>query len=218
MEALPEDNIRESRSRSEDDVRDGRATPCLTDSLGCRADVHFGLEPEPSRAGDAVTVVLPAHGRGRFLASLRAPRVAAVTLVICGAGVSFRLLRRPGDHDGRQATPTSRQLVSGRAVRRDPTVISAHRLAKASPGRGSERQIGGVRGRAGLTRRTRVVLGPRSGGRVQSGSVSSPHVGGDIARNSGPSAVDPAPASTRVGVPPPVPDRRPPCLPGTLGC
>jgi hypothetical protein len=194
METLPEDDIYKSNTCSEG-------------------------EPEPLGTGDAVTLVLVAHGRGRVPAWLRAPRVAAVTLVVCGAGVSVRLLRRPGGHDGHRAMLGARQLAPGQAERRDPAVISADRRARASSRRGAGRQRGGVHGHAGPRRRARVVMGPpRTDGHVQSRSASFPHVEGGVARDSGAPTVEPAPVSSRGGIPSPAPRRRPPCVPGTLGC
>ncbi len=60
METLPEDDIYESRARSEHGVEDRRATLRLADPPGGR-DFDVQAEPEPPGASDAVTVVLPAH-------------------------------------------------------------------------------------------------------------------------------------------------------------
>lgn len=76
METLPEDDIYESRTRSEHGVADRRATLRLADPPGGR-DFDVQAEPELSGASDAVTVVLPAREGARFPAWPRTRRVAS---------------------------------------------------------------------------------------------------------------------------------------------
>jgi thioredoxin-dependent peroxiredoxin len=91
-------------------------------------------------AGEAVTVILPAHRGGRFPARLRAPRIAAVTLAVLGAGVSVRLLRRPGGHESLRTGAIPRHFASAPIVRRGPGLVSSQRRTEKSPQRGVGRR------------------------------------------------------------------------------
>lgn len=218
METLPEDDIYERRTRSEHGVADHRATLHLADQSGGR-DFDVQAEPEPPGASDAVTVVLPAHEGARLPAWPRTRRVAAVTLVVLGSGVSIRLLRRPSGHDRVRAGATTRHAASAPSARRGPALIAAHRRAKTSPRRGVGRQRGSAHGHPGPTKQVRIASRtPASGARANPGRAASPQPEGDVTRADGIPAVDDVPTPARVETPSPAPRRRPPCLPGTLGC
>lgn len=218
METLPEDDIYESRTRSEHGVADHRATLRLADQPRGR-DFDVPAEPTPPGAGDAVTVVLPAREGVRFPAWPRTRRVAAVTLVVLGSGVSIRQLRRASSHDRVRAGATTRHAASAPSVRRGPALIVAHRRAKTSPWRGVGRQRGSAHGHLGPTKQASVASRtPASSVRANPGRAASPQPEGDVTRADGIPAVDNAPAPARVETPSPAPRRRPPCLPGTLGC
>lgn len=115
VEVIPEYDICEGdwsplNAHLEGDGEDGQATVLLGNpSGGCEFDMQTERESLP--ASDAVTVVLPSRERVRFPGWLRAPRLAAVTLVVLGAGVSIRLLKRPGERVcsllGRSDRPSS---------------------------------------------------------------------------------------------------------------
>jgi len=216
METLPEEDIYENLAPSARGAADHRATLRLADlSGGCDFDAQ--PEPEPVDVGEAVTVILPAHGRGRFPVRLRAPRVAAVTLAVLGAGVSVRLLRRPGGHDGLRTGAMTRHFASAPIARRRPGLVSSQRRTEKSPRRGVGRR-GTAHHHSGPPKRARVASGvPDAGVRPRMGSASARSEGDVTSRSSTP-AVDDAPASARAVGPSPAPRRRPPCLPGTLGC
>ena len=140
METLPEDDIYESRARTKRGGEDHRAVIRLGDPAR-GGDVDVEAEPEPSRASDAVTVVLPPHERVRLARRLRAPRVAAVTLVVLGAGVSIRLLRRPSGHGGVRSEATTRHLAGAPSAQRERGAArSAHHRIEASTRPGARRQ------------------------------------------------------------------------------
>ncbi len=215
METLPEDDVYESLAPSARGAADPRAMLRLADSLGA-GDFDAQPESEPVDVGEAVTVILPAHGRGRFPVRLRAPRVAAVTLAVLGAGVSVRLLRRPGGHDSLRTGAATRHFASP-VARRGPGLISARRWTERSPQRGGEWRRGTIHHRSGPAKGARVVSGaPDAGVRTRVGSA--PPRSESATRGSGARSVDSAPASTRAVVPSSAPRRKPPCLPGTLGC
>lgn len=188
---------------------DGGATLRLADPPGSDFDVQ--LKPKSLDASDAVTIVLPARVRGQFPAWLRAPRVAAVILVL-GAGVSIRLLRRPSGDAGVREPATTKHFAGVSSSRRGPdALVLAHHRAKTSLWRGAGRQRGIVHGHPGST------TSP-SGGRAHPGRGLSSRPEGDVTQASGAPAVDDTSASAHVGMPSAVSRRRSPCLPGTLGC
>ncbi len=131
---------------------------------GC--DFGVQAEPDPRSTEDAVTVVLPARERVRFAVRLRAPRVAAVTVVVLGAGISIRLLRRPNGGGVRSGT-TARHFAGAPAPRRGPLVLTRHR-ARISSQQGVGRQRGSVHRHSGQTRRARSAppTTPMSGARA----------------------------------------------------
>jgi len=221
METLPEDDIYESRTRSEHGVEDRRATLRLADPPGGR-DFDVPAEPEPSGASDAVTVVLPARGRVRFGGRLRAPRVVAVTLAVIGAGVSIRLLRRPSGHGGVRSEATAQHVAGVASLRRERGAArSAHRRIEASARREAGRQRrGAVHQRAGAGERRERPSRSTASVPARIRPVPTAPAGGYVPR------VEPGPAADDAPPPPvrsepqssPAPRRRPPCLPGTLGC
>jgi hypothetical protein len=150
MATLPEDDIYESPACTASGGGDREATLRLADLLGGR---DFDVRPEPVGGGGSV----PARGRDRFSVRRRAPRVAAVTLVVLGAGVSIRLLRRPSVHGGLHSGGTTQRFVPSRVERRDPAWPSTHRRVKRSPRRGAVRRRGSVYGHAGPTKRARIA-------------------------------------------------------------
>lgn len=158
METLPEDDIYESLGPSARGVAHRRATLRLADlSGGCDFDAQ--PEPEPVDVGEPVTVILPAHGRGRFPVRLRAPRIAAVTLAVLGAGVSVRLLRRPGGHDGLRTGAIRRHFASAPTTRRRPGLVSSQRGTEKSPQRGGLSEHLNRRRRAPATLRRIATTG-----------------------------------------------------------
>ena len=216
METLLDDDIYESLTPSAPGVADGRAMLRLADLSGA-GDFDVQPEPEPVDVGEAVTVILLAQGRGRFPVRLRAPRVAAVTLAVLGAGVSVRLLRHPGGYDSLRTGATAQHFAPP-AARRGPGLVSARRRAEGSPQRVVGQRRGPAHHRSGPAKRARVTSGAQDAGvRTRLGSAS-PRPAGGVARRDDAPGVDGAPASTRAVGPSPAPRRRPPCVPGTLGC
>jgi hypothetical protein len=219
METLPEDDIYESRARTKRGGEDHRAVIRLGDPAR-GGDVDVEAEPEPSRASDAVTVVLPPRERVRLAGRLRAPRVAAVTLVVLGAGVSIRLLRRPSGHGGVRSEATTRHLAGAPSAQRERGAArSAHHRIEASARPGAGRQRRAVHRRAGTgERRARTSLSATSvPARVRPMPVT-PTAGYVPQGGAGPAVDDAPPAVRSEPQPAPTPRRRPPCLPGTLGC
>lgn len=224
VEVIPEYDICEGdwsllNAHLKRDGEDGRATVLLGNpSGGCEFDMQ--TERESLSAGDAVTVVLPSRERVRFPGWLRAPRLAAVTLVVLGAGVSIRLLKRPGERDGVRAGATTRHFASAPTARhRRGASRSAHPRAKVLPRQGAERQRRGVHrrpgtaGQAGEASRTAISGVPARSWRAPERGQED-----DVPRVDGVPGVNDASTPARSEAQSPAPHRRPPCLPGTLGC
>jgi hypothetical protein len=218
MGTFLEDNVYANRARWECGGEDRRTVVRLGDPAS-GGNVEIGAGSEPLRAGDAVTVVLPPRKRVRLAGWLRAPRVAAVTLAVLGSGVSIRLLRRPGGHGGVRSGATAQHHLAGApsTQRKRGAARSAHYRVGASTRRGAGGQRRAVR-RVGSGERARASRSASSvPARVRPVPVT-PTAGYVPQGGAGP-AVDEAPA--RVPSEPqsaPVLRRRPPCLPGTLGC
>jgi hypothetical protein len=219
METLPEDDIYQTWGRSERSTEDRWATLRLGDRPGgCDLDVQ--AEPEVVGASDAATVVLPSRARVRFGGRLKAPRVAAVTLAVIGAGVSIRLLRRPSEHRGVRSPATARHVAGVPALRRERGAArSAHRRTEASAARGAGRRRGAVHRRAGVGERRERTSRSTASGAARVRPVPTAPAEGDVPQVEPGPAADDAPAPVRPAPQPaPAPRRRPPCLPGTLGC
>jgi hypothetical protein len=164
--------------------------------------------------------VLPPHERVRLARRLRAPRVAAVTLVVLGAGVSIRLLRRPSGHGGVRSEATTRHLAGAPSAQRERGAArSAHHRIEASTRPGARRQRRAVHRRAGTgERRARTSPSTTSvPARVRPMPVT-PTAGYVPQGGAGPAVDDSSPPVRSEPQPAPAPRRRPPCLPGTLGC
>jgi hypothetical protein len=165
---------------------------------------------------DALTVVLPSRERVWLSGWLRARGLAAVTLVVLGAGVSIRLLRRPaGRGDVREAAATRHVAEPGaRAVQRGRAAFRpVHGGAKTLRRRRAGRRHASVYRRPGPAGQTGVVSRSAiSSVRARSRPVLSARPEAGVQR------VDGAPAPARAEAQSPASRRRPPCLPGTLGC
>jgi hypothetical protein len=219
METLPEDDIYESRARFRRGGEDRLTVIRLGDPAGGR-DVDVEAKPKSLRPSDAVTVVLPPRERVWLAGRLRAPRVAAVTLVVLGAGISIRLLRRPNGHGGSRSPAITRHVAGVQLLQRERGAVRSahHRIAaSARPGARRQRRAGPRRAGAGergartspateiVPARVRPVPVTPTAGYVPQGGI-------------GP-AVDDAPPPVRSEPrPAPASRRRPPCVPGTLGC
>ena len=217
MQTLPEDEIYEDSARLRRGGEDRRSVIRLGDPGG-GGDVDAEPKPEPElvRAGDAVTVVLPARERVRRARRPRAPHVAAVTLAVLGAGVSIRLLRRPSGHSGVRSEVTTRHFAAAPSAPRERGAARSahHRIETAARQRAEVQRRAVHRGE----RRVRMSLSATSVPARVRPVPATPAAGYAPQGGTGP-AVDDGPAPVRSEQQsPPAPRRRPPCLPGTLGC
>lgn len=218
VETLPEDDVYESRAPSGHAAEDAVTMRLGDPPGGC--DFGVQAEPDPRSADDAATVVLPARKQGRFPVRLRAPRMAAVTLVVLGAGVSIRLLRRPSGHGGVRSPAITRHVAGVHLLQRERGAArSAHHRIEASARPGVVRQRRAVHRRVGAGER-RAGFSPSATGvpaRVRPMPVAP--TAGDVPQVGAGPAVDGAPPPVRSEPQlPPAPRGRPPCVPGTLGC
>ena len=108
----------------------------------------------PRGASDAVDGrVARTRTRSGSAGRLRAHRVGAVTLIVLGAGVSIRLLRRPSGHGGVRSEATTQHVAGAPSVRRERGAArSAHRRIEASARREAGRQRRGAVHQAGRRR------------------------------------------------------------------
>jgi hypothetical protein len=90
---IDEDDELPLDSDPELDRRDSRTTVVLGEPLS-GGEFDLQDQPEPPLDDDALTVVLCSGGRARRPVWLRAPRFAAIALLVLGAGVSIRVFRR----------------------------------------------------------------------------------------------------------------------------
>lgn len=219
METLPEDDIYESGARLRRGGEDPLTVTRLGDPAGGR-DIDVEAKPEPLRPSDAVTVVLPPRERVRLAGRLRAPRVAAVTLVVLGTGISIRLLRRPNGHGGVRSPAITRHIAGVHLLQRERGAArSAHHRIEASARPGARRQRRAVHRRAGAGER-RARTSPSTASvpaRVRPVPVT-PTAGYIPQDGVGPAADDAPPPARSEPRPAPAFRRKPPCVPGTLGC
>jgi hypothetical protein len=178
---------------------------------------QFDAQPqlEPPVDDDALTVVLRSSGeRVRCRGWLRALQFAVVALLVFGAGVSIRVFRRQGG-DGHVRAGTARHRVTepGARAAQKVGIASSPARPKTPPSR-HERRRPQSRRLPSHTGRDRAARNARS---------DDPQL---------PLSMPPAPENRVVGSAFPVgdalppttekrasaPSRRPPCVPGTLGC
>jgi hypothetical protein len=193
------------------DRRDVRTTVVLG---GPVSGGEFDLQdqPEPPLNDDALTVVLCSGERVRRPGWLRAPRFAVIVLLVLGAGVSIRVFRRQGgeSHD-RGGVARHRIAEAGaRAAQKIGTVSSPLR-PRPAPSR-YELRRSQSRGRPRRTRRDQTVW---STSIDQRPTLPMPQAPENRAASTGgtPHVDDAPPPETGAR-----PSRRPPCVPGTLGC
>lgn len=196
------------------DRRDGRATIVLGEpTSGAESDLLD--QPEPLD-DDALTVVLRSGERVRCRGWLRAPQFAVVALLVLGAGVSIRVFRRQGGDDHvRAGTARHRVTEPGARTAQKVGVASSPARPRTPPSR-HERRRPQSRRLPRRTRRDRTAWSVRTDNRRL--PLSPPQEPDDgTASAGGMPHVDDAPppqAEARRSVP----SRRPPCVPGTLGC
>jgi hypothetical protein len=218
MQTLPEDEIHEDSARSRRDGENCRSVVRLGDPGGGDT-VYAEPEPELVLAGDAVTVVLPARERVRRVGRPRAPHVAAVTLAVLGAGVSIRLLRRPSGRGGVRSEATTRHFAAAPSAPRERGAArSAHYRIETAARQRAEGQRRAVHRGVGGERRARTSL-PATSVPARVRPVPATPAAGYAPQDGAGPAVDDGSAPVRSEQQsPPAPRRRPPCLPGTLGC
>lgn len=226
VEVIPEPEIVEGGrlflgARWEQAGQEGWA-PVLLGGLsgGCWFDLQSGREPR--WASDAVTVVLPSREGIGLCGWLRAPRLAAVTLVVVGAGLSIRLLRHPAGRGGVGGAVTMRHLAGASpalALRGRAVSSPVHRGVETLPWQRAGTLRASVQRRPGAAEQTgRASWSGISSGRMRSRPAPLVRpVDGAPAVDDAPGA-DGAPAPAGAGVPSRASGGRAPCLPGTLGC
>ncbi len=181
--------------------------------------VPESFAPELPRDGDAVTIVLRSPDRVRFVGRLGVPRVVVATLVVLGIGGSVELFGRQGERDDVRHGATMRNGVGAPSARRERRGAgsSDHRRSRiASRHRSGWQEGAGVDRRRGRRRGVRVVSRtPISGMSAGSDRIPSLHSGGGVSRVGVAPEVDDGSARAEA---PAWQRRRPPCVPGTLGC
>lgn len=195
------------------DRRDGRATIVLGEPTS-GAESALLDQPEPLDE-DALTVVLHSGERARRQGWVRAPRFAVIALLVLGAGVSIRVLRRQGgDSHVRAGTARHRVTEPGSRAAQKIGVVSNPARPRTSPSpRGRRRPQS--RRPPGRMRRDRTVWSARTDRRPLRPTRQEPD-DGTASAGGVPRVGDASPpqAEARRSVP----SRRPPCVPGTLGC
>jgi hypothetical protein len=198
------------------DRRDARTKLVLGEPLS-RGEFDARRQLEPPVDDDALTVVLRSSGEHvRCRGWLRAPRFAVVALLVLGAGVSIRVFRRQSDDDHiRAGTARHRVTEPGAGAAQKVGIAASAGRPRTSPFRHERRRPQGRRP-PGRTRRDRTAWSARTDGqRLPRPTPQEPDDG--AASAGGVPHVDDA-QSPQAEARRSVPSRRPPCVPGTLGC